>query len=89
LTPNDSDVELISADTVRITKRNSNFTLAAGDQVVVSYIADTTGKYLDNGNYNYNGSTGLNRYVLEKTIVGRTEAIKVDVASIRLLVELN
>lgn len=82
LTPNDSDVELISADTVRITKRNNNFALAAGDQVVVSYIADTTGKYLDNGNYNYSGSTGLNRYVLEKTIVGRTEAITVDVASI-------
>ncbi|MDR6726515.1 S-layer homology domain-containing protein [Paenibacillus amylolyticus] len=75
LTPNDSDIELISADTIRVTKRNSNFDLKASDKIVVSYVADTTGKYLDNGNYNYSGSTAVNRYVLEKEIVGRNAAI--------------
>ncbi|KQY92072.1 hypothetical protein ASD24_22455 [Paenibacillus sp. Root52] len=76
LTPNDSDIELISADTVRVTKRN-NVKLAAGNKIVVSYVADTTGKYLDNGNYIYSGSTTANRYVLSKEIVGRNAAISV------------
>ncbi|MEC0129240.1 S-layer homology domain-containing protein [Paenibacillus pabuli] len=82
LTPNDSDVELISADTIRVTKRNSNFSLQVNDKIVVSYVADTTGKYLDNGNYNYSGSTGVNRYVLDKEIVGRNDAIAVAPASV-------